>query len=235
MEEKKPVNVRLSTAVLSIIIAILIAGIGYFVYQNIVLKNKQSDSERELRELQSKTTQELQDLQNKTQELQNTIYETERASNTTQSNESSDKSSVNMTESQAKKIVEEKVKLAIKLIDLSDEFFKTKYDKVNNAYPVVNYQEICNKYMTSNFEKYFRNNIWGQSEWKNGTLYMLPSDYPDNEIEKIDFNNIKIYNNDIKTNLKMRLVSEENVETGRRNYNCDFEIIKESGEWKINK
>ena len=87
MEEKKPVNVRLSTAVLIVIIIALIGGLVFLVYQNAVLKNKQDESKTEIQELQSKRTQELQDLQNKTQELQKTIDEAKNTlSNSTANN-----------------------------------------------------------------------------------------------------------------------------------------------------
>ena len=70
MEKKKHINVRLST-VLIIIILVLIGVLVYSTLQNIELKNKQSQSEKEIQSVHSKQ-----------QELQNTIDELKNTTNT---------------------------------------------------------------------------------------------------------------------------------------------------------
>lgn len=75
MEEKEPINVRLSTVILLIIILTLIGGIVYFVLQNNDLKTKQTQNEAE-----------MQNLQSSTQELQKTINEIKNATANTETN-----------------------------------------------------------------------------------------------------------------------------------------------------
>jgi len=95
MEEKKTINVRLSTAILVIIILALIGGLVYFVLQNKDLKKKQLQSEIEMQSLQNKTTAEIQDLQSKAQELQKTIDEIRNITSNTEENKTPNASTQN--------------------------------------------------------------------------------------------------------------------------------------------
>lgn len=85
MEEKKSVNVKLSTVIFILIIILLIAGIAYFVLQNNNLKIAKTNSENEVSQLQNKVGQ-----------LEQTISEVKNVTaNVTTNNTTSDNSAVN--------------------------------------------------------------------------------------------------------------------------------------------
>jgi len=71
MEQKKPINVKLSTAVLSIIVVALIVVIAYFVIQNNNLKNKQEAKETEVAQLKS----EVSNLETKIGQIRDVVEE----------------------------------------------------------------------------------------------------------------------------------------------------------------
>lgn len=224
MEEKKTVKISL-TGVLLILALIVIIVMGMFIFK--LSKEKTNETEK------------VASLNNQIRNLENTINtlqgKMDNISNIVKSNNVPIQSSIiNLTESEAKKLVEEKLKLTLELMSLKGGF-KTEQDEVNNLYPVVNYEEICNKYMTSSFEKYFRNEIWNQYQWIDGKLYMLPAGGVDYKIEKMDFIEIKVESGKIAATLKLDIIAESVETPDRRNYNCDFEIISENDSWKINK
>lgn len=223
MEEKKQMKISLSGLFLIIaIIAIVI--MGFFIFK---LSKEKANESAKVTDL----NKQISNLENNINLLQNKM---DNISNIVNSNTSSNESNANMTESNAKKLVEEKLKLTLELMSLKGDF-KIEKDEINNLYPVVNYEEVCNKYMTPSFEKYFRNEIWNQYQWKDGQLYMLPAGGVNHEIAKIEFIDIKVDKDKISSTLKTDIIATDVEGQDKRNYNCDFEIINENDSWKINK
>lgn len=72
-----------------------------------------------------------------------------------------------LAEDETKKLIEEKWNLALKLYNLSDEYFNWESENAENkiedgyiysCYPITNYNEVLEKYFTSNMYNDFENN-----------------------------------------------------------------------------
>ncbi|MBQ9657533.1 MAG: dockerin type I repeat-containing protein, partial [Clostridia bacterium] len=145
-----------------------------------------------------------------------------------------------ISEQKSEEIINEKYQLASKLINLDSTYFdisKNPIEKINSDnvkgyyYKINNYEEICDKYLTSECKKYFDEKaiclVWIQNE-----AYIAEGGASPSQNGGIEFYNINTTESEISATVRMTIIEPDtnNILGFAEN---TFKLVLENEEWKI--
>ena len=214
-----------------LVIAVLLGGIVYFFYNSNIEKNNLQAKINELETTIKEKDNKVSELENKISKVYDVVNDEEKV----------------LTEEDAKKLIKEKYELAIDLFLGSEKFeiisdtndsrvVKEKVEGQNYEsyyYPITNYDEIVNKYLSSNIKSYFeeKNSMIITKDEKKYTTDGGVGFISYDEINEIK--NLNITNEKITCTVKIKCVDIDDKFKEYRE--SDFSIIKDGDTWLIEK
>lgn len=139
-----------------------------------------------------------------------------------------------MSEKSAEKLLNEKFKLCMDLIYPSEPYFKWSEDtiliKEDYCYEIINYETVCNKYLTPNAKLYFDEHAICVI-FNNDKVYITEGGSGFSGFGGIEFENIYITTNSIVADAVQTRVDVEG--DFKEKVKSTFGLVKVDNEWKI--
>lgn len=218
MEEKKSIKINLSTLFL-ILVIIVIAIMGYFIYK---FYNDKKIANNKLEELQN----EVSGLESTVNSLQGTI-----GSNNNIDSDENDAEKSFLSEKEALKVLEEKFNIVENMwLDAENFFTKTSNDEVKD------FEKTILKEGTENLLKEAKNNLpWG-IRLENNKYYIVQHGGDRGYAGLDGFENIIVTDSTITATLKTKQsIYDESIDDwiSTADKKSEFKLIKEGNNWLI--
>ena len=136
---------------------------------------------------------------------------------------------ITMSERDAKRLIEEYYDVAESLYFLSSDYFDIEYDENEYVkYPINDYEEVINNYISKKFQKSF----YPALLIKEGGKYYLGIGGFAKSYENLRFEDVEIEEDKISCTVVLDLYVAGDELLGK-NIESNFSIVSENGTWKI--